>query len=212
MREALANGAVVLATAATLVLLVPQIVKLVRTGESAGVSSTWPALGMLSNTGWVVYLVHEALWASVAAPAGAGAGYAVILWALARAGRPLGPSLGRGAGFGAVLAAIGAVGGWTALGVALGLSFAVMLAPSLWVAYRTPDPAGIAPGTWWFGIAEAALWGFYGWHHADPGIVTYAVVAAAGSAAMLARYAATRPAGAGAPPSGGGPGPLRGEA
>lgn len=199
MRELLANGAVVLATAATLVLLVPQTVKLIRTRETAGVSSSWPALGLLSNVGWVIYLAHESLWPAVAAPAGAGAGYAVILWALARAGRPLGPSAGRGAAFGAVMASIGAIGGWTALGVALGASFAVMLAPSLWVAYRTPDPAGIAPGTWWFGLAEAGLWGFYGWHHADPGIVVYAVVAAAASAAMLARYAATRPVASGVP-------------
>ena len=193
MREVLANGAVVVATAASLVLLVPQIVKLIRTRDSSGVSSTWPAFGLLSNLGWVVYLVHGSLWVAVVAPAGACAGYAVILWALGRTGRPLGPSLGRGLGFGVALAASGAVGGWTALGVALGLSFGVMVAPSLWVAYRTADPAGIAPGTWWVGLAEAALWGFYGWHHADPGIVTYAVVAAAASAAMLARYAVTRP-------------------
>ena len=193
MRELLANGAVVVATAASLVWLVPQIVKLIRTRDSTGVSSTWPAFGLLSNLGWIVYLIHEALWAAVVAPVGAFGGYAVILWALAGTGRPLGPSLGRGLGFGVALTAVGVWGGWTALGVALGLSFGVMLAPSLWVAYRTADPAGIAPGTWWFGLGEAALWGFYGWHHADPGIVTYAVVAAAGSVAMLARYAATRP-------------------
>ena len=126
MREALATGAIVLATVLTLVLVVPQIAKLVRTGDSAGVSTTWPALGVLSNIGWTVYLAHEALWASLVAPVGATAGYAVTMWALARTGRPLGPSLGRAAGFGALLVAALLIGGWTALGVALGLSFGVI--------------------------------------------------------------------------------------
>ena len=76
--------------------------------------------------------------------------------------------------------------------VALGLAFGVMMFPSLWVAYRTPNPSGIAPGTWWVGIAEALLWGFYGWHHADAGVITFAITALVGSAAMLARYRATR--------------------
>ena len=196
MQEVLATGAIVLATVLTLVFLVPQIAKLIRTGDSAGVSTTWPALGVLSNIGWTGYLAHEALWASLVAPVGATAGYSVTMWALARTGRPLGPSLGRAAGFGAVLVATLLVGGWTALGVALGLSFGVMMAPSIWVAFRTPDPSGIAPGTWWLGLAEGLLWGFYGWHHADEGILTFAAIAIAGSVAMLLRYWVTRPAAA----------------
>jgi len=85
-----------------------------------------------------------------------------------------------------------AFAGWTTLGVALGLSFGVMMTPSLWTAYRTPDPSGISAGTWWLGVAEAALWGFYGWHNADAGIITFAVTALLGSAGMLARLAATK--------------------
>lgn len=192
MRETLANIAVIAATVATLTFLVPQIVKLVRTGDSAGVSTTWPAIGFLSNLGWAVYFIHEALWASVAAPVGAFAGYGVTLWVLARIGRPLGASYARGGVFTAVLVAITAAFGWTALGVALGLSFGVMMAPTLWTAYRTPDPSGISPGTWWLGVVEALLWGFYGWHYADAGIITFSITALAGAIAMLARYSATR--------------------
>jgi hypothetical protein len=65
------------------------------------------------------------------------------------------------------------------------------MAPALWMAYRTPLPTGISPGTWWLAVAEAALWGFYGWHHADAGILTFSVVALTGAVAMLARYSAT---------------------
>jgi uncharacterized protein with PQ loop repeat len=190
VREVLANIAVIAATIATLLFLVPQIVKLVRTQDSAGVSTTWPALGLAANTGWVVYFIGEALWVSVAAPVGAAAGYAVTLWVLGKSGRPLGAGLLRGITFSAVLVATAIVAGWAALGVALGLSFGIMMAPTLWTAYRTPRPTGISPGTWLLGVVEALLWGFYGWHHADAGVITFAVVAAAGSAAMLARYTA----------------------
>lgn len=193
MRSVLADIAVVAATLATLTFLVPQIVKLLRTGDTAGVSATWPAIGLSSNVGWVVYLAHAALWVSLAAPVGAGVGYVVTLWALARAGRPLGPSVVRGMVFGGTLVAVTAAAGWDALGVALGLSVGVMMAPTLWTAFRTANPSGISPGTWWLGVVEAVLWGFYGWHHADAGIVTFAVVAAAGASLMLGRYLATRP-------------------
>jgi len=70
MQDLLANIAVAVATLATLFFLVPQIVKLVRTGDSAGVSTTWPAIGFISNIGWFVYFIHEALWASLLARSG----------------------------------------------------------------------------------------------------------------------------------------------
>jgi len=121
------------------------------------VSTTWPAIGLTSNIGWFVYFVHEALWVSLLAPLDAATGCAVTLWALARTGRLLGGSYLRGIGFGSVLVATTAVAGWTTLGVALGLSFGVMMVPTLWTAYRTAHPSGISPGTWWLGVAEAAL-------------------------------------------------------
>lgn len=193
MNTTAATVAVIAATATTLVFVIPQIVKLIRTGDSAGVSTSWPALGLVSNVGWFVYMIARSLWASTVAPFGALVGYAVTLWALRRAGRDLRSSLSQGGVFGGVLLAVAALGGWPALGVVLGLSFGVQLAPSLWAAYTTADPSGISPGTWWIGLAEAVLWGYYGLYHADAGIITFSVVAALGSVAMLARFHATRP-------------------
>jgi uncharacterized protein with PQ loop repeat len=192
MRELLANVAVIAATATTFTFLLPQIFKLVRTRDSSGVSTTWPAMGFVSNIGWFGYFVHEALWASIVAPLGASIGYAVTLWALARTGRPLNRSAMRGILLGALLICTTAIAGWTTLGVALGLTFAVMMIPTLTAAFATPDPSGISPGTWWIGMLEAALWGFYGWHHADAGILTFSATAAIGSGLMLGRYHATR--------------------
>jgi len=64
--------------------------------------------------------------------------------------------------------------------------------PSIWTAFRTADPSGVSPGTWWIGIAEAFLWGYYGWFWADIGILTFSAVGVVGSVLMLARYHSTR--------------------
>lgn len=196
MREFVANVAIIAATLATLTFVIPQVVKLVRTGDTSGVSATWPAVGFAANAGWTVYFVHQALWLSIPAAAGALTGYLVTMWVLWRTGGLGAASLVRGGLFAALLVLATGVGGWTTLGVLLGLSFLVMMAPALWEAFATPNPSGIAPGTWWLGVAEGFLWGVYGWHHADTGLIVFALTAIVGSVAMLGRYHATRPAAA----------------
>ena len=162
MTETLANIAIVAATLTTITFLGPQIVKLVRTGDSAGVSSTWPALGFVTNVGWFTYVISQQLWTATLAPFATFLSYAVIMWALGRTGRDLRSSFARGAVWTALLVGTTVVAGWTTLGVMLGLSYGVMLAPSIWIAYRTSNPSGISPGTWWIGSAEALLWGYFG--------------------------------------------------
>ena len=76
--------------------LVPQIIKLIRTRDSSGVSSTWPALGFVINVGWFFYMIHNEHWVAVFAPLVTFVSYAVILWALSRSGRILSASYVRG--------------------------------------------------------------------------------------------------------------------
>jgi len=192
MNESVANVAVVVATISTAVFLLPQVIKLIRTRDSAGVSATWPALGFVINVGWFAYLIYNQLWASIMAPFITFIFYAVTLWALARTGRSLRTPMWRGVGWSVLLMVVLATGGWATFGVALGLSYGVMLTPSVWTAYRTADPSGIAPLTWWIGLIEASLWGYYGAFHSDRGIVTFAVVGVVGSSLTLARYYATQ--------------------
>ncbi len=192
MTETLATIAIVAATLSTITFLVPQIVKLVRTGDSAGVSSTWPALGLVTNVGWFTYVISQQLWAAMLAPFVTFISYGVTLWALRRTGRDLQTSYVRGASWTLLLVGTTVAAGWTTLGVVLGLSYGVMLAPSIWTAYRTAHPSGISPGTWWIGIIEALLWGYFGLFHADRGIVTFGIVGVIGATLMLARYYTTR--------------------
>jgi uncharacterized protein with PQ loop repeat len=192
VNQGLANAAAIVATIGTVTFLIPQIVKLLRTGDSAGVSPTWASIGMVTNIGWFTYLVSQGLWAPILAPLVTTVAYAITLWALVRSGRDPRRSLWIGAGWGILLVFSAASWGWSVLGVVLGFSYAVMLAPSVWEAYSTDDPSGVSPGTWWIGLAEAALYGYYGLFHADTGIMIFAVVGMLGSALMLLRYYNTR--------------------
>jgi uncharacterized protein with PQ loop repeat len=187
-----ADLSVIAATLLAAVFLVPQVMKLLRTGDTAGVSSTWPALGAVVNVAWFAYLSAQRLWLAVPSTVLMVAFYGTILRLLLRSGRPpIGP-LRRGGTAALVLAATGAVAGWEGLGVVLGLSYGVQMAPSIWTAYRTAAPSGISPGTWWIGSVEAGLWGYYGWWHQDLAIAMFAITAALASGLMLARYYATR--------------------
>ena len=65
MDQALANVAVVATTVGTIAFLVPQISKLIRTEDSAGVSTTWAALGLVTNAGWFAYMINQNLWVAI---------------------------------------------------------------------------------------------------------------------------------------------------
>lgn len=188
----LATIAVLAATALASIGLLPQVMKLIRTRLPDGVSPTWAALGVVTNIAWAAYLTSQALWLAlpsvVIIVAGYGATYALLrgLGAQDRRSVPLSAS------WAVFLIAAALFFGWNGLGTILGFSYAVQVAPGLWVAYRTPRPDGIAPATWVIGFAEGALWGYYGWWHGDGPLVIFAAIATVASISMLARYAVTR--------------------
>lgn len=188
----LGNAAIVAATLLAWIALVPQVIKLARGGDPSGVSPTWPAIGLVSNVGWVAYLLHERLWAAIPATVVVGVFYALVVRYLATSGTPMAPVVARGAAWAMGLGATLAVGGWAALGLVLGWSYAVQVAPAVWSAYRTALPTGIAPGTWALLSIDALLWGVYGWVSADLPIVVFGLVGVCGGTAILVRYSVTR--------------------
>ncbi len=137
-------------------------------------------------------MISQGFWAAIVAPLVTFISYGVVLWALARNGRSLHASYFRGMIWTGLLIVTMVISGWSTLGIFLGFSYGVQLAPSVWTAYRTADPSGISSGTWWIGLAEAVLWGYFGWFHADVGIMVFGIVGTMGSALILTRYYSTR--------------------
>jgi uncharacterized protein with PQ loop repeat len=188
MAQVLATLAVGSATVLAGLSLIPQIVKLVRSRDPAGVSATWPSIGLVTNGAWCAYLLQAGLWPASISTMLMVVFYAVVMWALRRAGIDLGSSLVRGAIWTATLVAITVVAGWFALGTLLGFSQFLQVAPALLTAYRTDMPTGIAPATWWIAGTEGILWGYYGWFHADVPIMIFAATYVITAGLMLLRY------------------------
>lgn len=168
--------------------LVPQVVKLRRVALPAGLSPTWALLGISTNVAWAVYRWSQGLWLGLPSPVIAALLYVAALWLIVRSL----PSL-RWAGlagmawFGCIGGAA-AVGGWTLVGTVLGVSSGLQAAPSIWAAYRSSRPVGIAPSLWVIGLAQAVLWGYYGWANADLALVLYAITLSLAAVLILGRY------------------------
>ena len=188
MDATLAALAVVVATILGVTALIPQIVKLVRTGDPAGISATWPAIGLVSNAAWSAYLIQAGLWPASISTSSMIGFYALVLWALRPAGAPLRRPVVRGIVWGAVLAMITAGAGWFVLGTVLGFSQFIQMAPAIWTAYRTAIPSGISAVTWWISGIEGTLWGYYGWYHGDIPVMIFAATFFTTAVLMLARY------------------------
>lgn len=188
MSGVLAAAALVMATVLATVSLIPQIIKLVRTTDPAGVSATWPAIGGVTNAAWSAYLIHQGLWPASISTSLMVVFYGATLWALRRAGTSLTTPLLRGVAWCAALALLTWGTGWLVLGTVLGFAQFLQVAPALFTAYRTRLPSGISPATWWIAGSEGTLWGYYGWFHADVPIMIFAITYVTTAALMLGRY------------------------
>jgi uncharacterized protein with PQ loop repeat len=189
------NVAVIVATLLAWSSLLPQIVRLVRTGDTSGISITWPAIGLVSNAAWTAYLLSQALWAATPSTAVMVVFYVVLIRALRRRGASLRQAATRGTAWAVILIAVTALGGWTVGGLVLSWSYVVQIAPAVWGVFSTRAPTGVSPSTWAIITVESALWGFYGWWFADAPVVVFGIVGTIGGSSILIRLAALRLAG-----------------
>ncbi len=164
-------------------ILVPQIARLIRRRQTAGVAVTWAAFGLVTNVSWVIYLGVLDLWVAAIAPGFAVVTYAIVLRLVAPTGRHA--WLVIAVGYGVVLAAIGIIGGIADFGITLAVVPAVQLSPQLVAVYREACPAGVSPITWIISICEAGIWSVYGLMIGDTALIGYGVVTSAGSALVL---------------------------
>jgi uncharacterized protein with PQ loop repeat len=175
------------ATAFGIPQFLPQLVKVWRNGDTAGVSWSWAALSSVSNAAWFIYFWLSSFWTALAPASSAALLAGTLAVTLGRRGRAtLRPMLAIIAWV-ALLAGGFAIGGRAAFGSLLAVSFVLQMIPSLWTAYRTTLPSGISAQTWSLIFAELLCWGIYGVHEADPRLIVLGGTGVTASLLILSR-------------------------
>ncbi|MEU4221656.1 hypothetical protein [Actinoplanes sp. NPDC026623] len=176
-----------IATAFGIPQYLPQIAKLRRTRDPAGVSWSWAALAAVNNAAWFGYFA-SAGYRTALVPATAATllatTVAVLLAGLGRAGVRSAAWVGGWAG---LLAGAAAVAGTRVLGLLLAAAAMVQVMPSIVTAYRTRRPSGVSAGTWRLTLGEVSCWAAYGLYRCDPRLIALGVTGIVASVLMLAR-------------------------
>ena len=182
-----ADALSVVASAVFLVRLLPQPLRLWRSGVAEGVSPMSAYNAVLSAVAWTLYGLAQGLfvvWFVSLLALVPGVWQAVLLL------RRTTPTDAAGAVvWGGVVVAGAATG---TLGPVLALSVLVTSGPQVWESLRDRDLSGIAPTTWRISLADAALWGAYGLAIDDAALLGYWAVLTACALVVLARIAWTR--------------------
>ena len=165
----------------------PQLRKLRRTDDTAGVSWPWATLTSVNNAAWLAYFAASAYWAALVPASSATLLAGALATMLARRGRATAQPAVLISVWVALLAVAFAVAGRSGLGTLLTAAFVVQVTPSVWTAYRTARPTGISPGTWLLILGELSCWTVFGVHKSDPRLMILGFTGVAASLLMLAR-------------------------
>jgi uncharacterized protein with PQ loop repeat len=184
----------------------PQLARLRRTGETAGVSWSWAALTSVNNVAWAGYFALSGFWTALvpAISATVLAGALAVMLARRGAGVPRRPAA-LALAWAALLILAAALFGRAGLGTVLTVAFLLQVTPSVRAAYRAEGTTGIAAGTWLLIFGELLCWGVFGIYESDPRLIVLGATGVTASVLVLARVArprgsgTLRPSGRGAP-------------
>jgi len=170
----------------------PQLARLHRTGQTAGVSWSWAALTSINNAAWAGYFALSGFWTALvpAISATVLAGALAVMLARHGTGFPRRPAA-LALAWAALLTTAGLCGR-AGLGTALTVAFGLQVTPSVWTAYRADRTIGIATGTWLLILGELACWGVFGIYQADPRLIVLGATGVTASLLVLARAARPR--------------------
>jgi uncharacterized protein with PQ loop repeat len=178
----------------------PQLLKLRRTDDTAGVSWPWAALTSVNNAAWFAYFALSAYWAALVPSSSATLLAGALAAMLARRGRATARPVVLVGAWAALLAAAVAVAGRAGLGTLLTAAFVLQVTPSIWTAYRTARPTGVSQGTWLLIFGELSCWATFGVYKSDPRLIVLGLTGAAASLLMLTRIRRTTAIGRSAAP------------
>ncbi|MET9313253.1 PQ-loop domain-containing transporter [Kribbella sp. NPDC003505] len=165
----------------------PQILKLRRTGDVAGVSWSWATLTCINNAAWFGYFMASGYWTASIPSTAASVLAGTVSVLLVRRGALNRGAIGWIAGWVFLLVVAAAVGGRIGLGTLLAAASIIQVTPSLWTAYRTVRPTGISVGTWRLVFGELGCWFVFGLWQSDLRLVTLGATGVLASSLMLAR-------------------------
>jgi uncharacterized protein with PQ loop repeat len=175
------------ATAFAIPQFLPQLIKLRRTDDTAGVSWPWATLTSVNNAAWAVYFVLFRYWTALVPACAATLLAGVLATMLATRGKAeVRPALVT-IGWAALLTAACVLVGRSLLGALLTAGFLLQITPPIWDAYRTDQPTGISRGTWLLIVAELSCWAAFGVHKSDPRLMILGFTGIAAGILMLAR-------------------------
>ena len=185
----------IVATVFALPQFLPQLLKLARTDDSAGVSWSWATLTSLNNGAWFVYFTLSRFWTALAPASSATVLAGLLAVMLSRRGETSARAAFLIGAWAASLGAGFAVAGSAGLGTLLTASFVLQVIPSIWTAYRTANPSGISRGTWLLILGELLAWALYGFHKSDPRLIVLGCtgVAAVAAGSVSACFGLKRP-------------------
>jgi len=176
-----------LASVVYLSRLLPQPIRLARTGLPEGISTVAAMNAVISDAAWIAYGLQAGLlpvWLVALVGVVPGVWTVVLLRREVDRG-----DLVRSGAWLAVVVVAALVGG---LGVILAASVLVNVGPQVWTALRSNDLRGLSAFTWVLAIGDGLLWGAYGWVVADVALLAYAGVLVTGALIVLLRMAMTR--------------------
>jgi uncharacterized protein with PQ loop repeat len=171
---------------------VPQILRLRRTHDTAGVSWSWATLTCVNNAAWLTYFALSGFWTALVPSSFA----TILAGAIAtlltvRGHAKAGPAALIGTWSGALVLAF-AVAGRNGLGTLLTAAFVLQVTPSIWTAYRTERPTGISAGTWMLVLGELSCWTIFGLHTSDLRLIVLGITGVTASVLMLTRILRVR--------------------
>ena len=174
----------VVGTAIGLIRALPQLVRLLRTRNSHGVSLDAAATSSLVSAAWAGYGWLTGQPAVVMASGASAVMFALVAGAALRWGRRAAEMRATRVWL-VVLALAWGLGGAEGLGLVLPVGVLVANGPQLLVAWREPDLSGLSLGTWYLSVAEALAWGAYGRLAGDAAILVYGVLHLTTSAGIV---------------------------
>lgn len=183
----LLDYAPVAATCFAVPQFLPQLRKLIATGDAAGVSWSWAVLTSVNNAAWIAYFAMARYWTALIPSSSATLLAGVLAVSLTRRGKAArGPVMLIGTWASALIAGW-VLAGRAGLGTLLTAAFVLQVTPSIWTAYRTARPTGLSGGTWLLILGELSCWLTFGLHKSDPRLITLGGTGVAASALMVTR-------------------------